>query len=314
MANLRKPPIDYEKAFRYSKSFDVKLENGDRLSSTIEVDRFPDLVVPSGRIVAGDHAHVQTARPLSRKVKSKAYRVERISRRDTRQSHPGSYWYEVAGVRVLLSRFRPQSWKPAMAADKFASLLVSRTQELCLADAESMLEFRKRDLSLFDLMEDRTSLDFQLNADTGGNLIRSGLLGYGSGPRCAFWGLDRNGAPCRLVFDFGVLSQAVFAKKKIARVLDLTKRSVALKTRHGTLEASASLHKRGKELRVTVQGERIDNWYEFDFELESSSAVRMISSSGGLRGTQMVFVYEVLAAEFIADLMFAVNTKQERDR
>lgn len=309
MANLRRPPIDYEEAFRFKGSFQLEAEDDNVKNCTIEVDRLPDLVLTTGTVVVGDPFSIEDSHPIARRVRPGAYRVERAARRDTRPDHPGSFWYEVACVRVVVSRLRPVRWTPAIPSEVFTSLLVSRADECCIADSRSIQTACAGDKTVFELMEEHNALDVPLDAETGGNLVRSGLLGYGSGPRCTFWGIDKNDKPCRLVFDFGVLSESIYTEKTIATVEELLAEPVSVRTRYGEIEVSAKRHKRGQELRIGITGESVKNWYDLKFSMQRTNHCVLSSSSGGSYGKAVEFCYRVTSPKTLLKYPFRVKYK-----
>lgn len=309
MANLRKPPIDYEKAFKFKGSFQLESEDDGVKNCTIDVDRLPDLVLTTGKIVVGDPFSIEDGQAFAKRVKLGRYCVERAARKDTHPDHPGSHWYEVAAMRVVMSRLRPVRWTPAMPSDVFSSLLASRANECCIADARSIQTVCAGDNSVFDLIEDRNTNAITLDEYSGGNLVRSGLLGNGSGPSCTFWGIDKNNDPCRLVFDFGVLSESTYTLKKIATVDELLADPVSVRTRYGEIEVSATRHKRGQELRICVYGENVKNWYDFEFSMQQSKHCTLSSSMGGCFSEKVEFRYQVASPKIPLEYPFTVKYK-----
>jgi hypothetical protein len=310
MANLRKPPVDYENAFKFNGHFQIESEDDGVKNCTIEVDKLPDLVLTTGKIVVGDPFSVEEGHTIAKRVNPGAYTVDRASRKDTRPDHPGSYWYEVACVRVVVSRLRPVRWTPAMPSDKFASLLMSRADECCIADAQSIQAVCAGGSSVYDLMYgDRNTLDVLLDPETGGNLVRSGLLGYGAGPSCTFWGIDKNDKPCRLVFDFGVLSEPIYTEKTIAMVEELLAESIQVKTRCGHFEVSAKKHKRGQELRIGIAGDSVKNWNDLNFKAACPAHCELLSSNRNINGKNIEFQYRVISPKTPLECPFIVKYK-----
>lgn len=310
MLNVRKPPIDYEKVFKFKGSFQLASEDEDDAKNcTIEVDSLPDLVLTTGKIKVGDPFSIEDGPPIAKKVNRGTYTVEGATRRDTRPDNPDSYWYEVACLRVVFSRLRPVRWTPAMPSSIFSSLLASRANECCLADALSIQKVCGGGNRVFDLIDESGHVEVQLDAETGGNLVRSGLLGYGSGPRCLFWGIDKNDNRCRLVCDFGVLSESIYTKKIIGTVQELLTDPISLKTRYGQIEARARKYRRGQELRISISGDSVKNWHDLEFDLQQSRHCRLFSSMGGGYGKGVEFRYEISSPKTWLENLFAVKYK-----
>ncbi len=250
--NIRKPVFDLEKAFRFKGSFEFENKH-----CTIEVDSLPNLVLSSGKIAIGDPFEIERV-SLHRKVKPGIYAVERAARRDTFADSPVSWAYEVACMRVLFSKSRPVRWASAMPSEKFSGSIAGRANCCCMADAHAVRQLSEPAVSgespVFDLVNASSDGPVILDQETGANLVNSGFLGYGTGPVGAFWGIDSKERICRLVLDFGNLSETIVTTKTVATVEELIGNSVTLKTRVGTFEITGRTVPRKKEVHIKVTG------------------------------------------------------------